>query len=376
MDETQVMQPTSSPLRIFRAKVERGELEMDPAQLAAARKLDVLYHHLSARPVARNRLRTWLRNRFAARSGRALIRGLYLWGGVGTGKTLLMDLFHQSLPERSARRIHFHRFMQSIHEEKNRIEDHPDPLGMVAGKWASQWRVLCLDEFSVTDITDAMILSGLLRHLFQRDVVLVTTSNIRPQELYRDGLQRDRFLPAIELLENHTITVQVDHGKDYRMAHLRDAAIYHIHRGEQTIAELRHCFDVLAGAHSSGRQSVVINDRMIEVCAVGHGVIWFEFSGLCRTHRSKVDFIEIARQYHTVILSDIPQLTATMDDAARRLIELVDELYDRNVNLIVSAACLPDRIYVGKRLVEPFKRTASRLLEMSSGDYLSAPHLS
>ncbi len=361
-------------MQVFQAKVDRDELKMDPAQFAAVQKLDALRHQLIAQPLTPNRFLSWYRNRFA-RPGRTMIRGLYLWGGVGTGKTLLMDLFHQSLPARSAQRIHFHRFMQSVHDEKNKVGDQADPLDIVAGKWASKWRVLCLDEFSVTDITDAMILSGLLRRLFRRGVVLVTTSNTRPQDLYRDGLQRDRFLPAIELLENHTVSVEVDNGNDYRMAHLRDEAIYHIHRGDGTTAKLRHCFEVLAGARSSGRQSITINDRMVEVCAVESGVIWFEFAGLCQTHRSKPDFIAIARQYHTVILSDIPQLTAAMDDAARRFIELIDELYDRNVNLIASSTRLPDQIYVGKRLAEPFKRTASRLVEMSSDDYLCRPHL-
>jgi len=362
-------------MRLYQSRVGRGELEMDPAQLAAVQKLDALHRQLIARPATPNRVLAWYRKRFA-RPDRTMIRGLYLWGGVGTGKTLLMDLFYQSLPDQLARRIHFHRFMQSVHDEKNRVGDRSDPLGIVAGKWASKWRVLCLDEFSVTDITDAMILSGLLRHLFQRGVVLVTTSNTRPENLYQGGLQRDRFLPAIELLENHTDSVKVDNGNDYRMAHLRDEAIYHIHRGDETLSKLRHCFEALTGARSGGRQSITINDRMVEACAVESGVIWFEFAGLCQTRRSRLDFIEIARQYHTVILSDIPQLTASMDDAARRFIELIDELYDRNVNLIASSTRLPDQIYVGKRLAEPFKRTSSRLVEMSSDEYLSRPHLS
>ncbi len=369
------MQSTSSLMQTFQARVACGELEMDPSQFAAVQKLDDLHHQLITRPQVSNRLLAWRWNRFAP-PGRTMIRGLYLWGGVGAGKTLLMDLFYQSLPPRSARRIHFHRFMQSVHDEKTRLRERSDPLDLVAGKWASEWRVLCLDEFSVTDITDAMILSGLLRHLFRRGVVLVTTSNTQPKNLYADGLQRRRFLPAIELLENHTVSVQVDNGNDYRMVHLRDEAIYHIHRGDETTAKLRRCFEGLTGARSSGRQSVTINERAVEVCAVESGVIWFEFAGLCQTHRSKLDFIEIARQYHTVILSDIPQLSATMDDAARRFIELIDELYDRNVNLIASSTRLPEQIYVGKRLAEPFKRTASRLVEMSSDDYLCRPHLS
>ena len=368
------MKSISSPMRVYQARVGRGELEMDPAQQAAVGRLAALYHQLIAQPLTPNRVWARYRNWFA-RPDQTTVRGLYLWGGVGTGKTLLMDLFHQSLPARSAQRIHFHRFMQSVHDEKNRVKDQPDPLGIVVEKWVSQWRVLCLDEFSVTDITDAMIMSGLLRHLFRRGMVLVTTSNTRPQNLYSGGLQRERFLPAIALLENNVDSVEVDNDNDYRMAHLRDEAIFHIHSGDETTSKLRHCFSVLTGNPSKGK-SITINDRMVEVCAVESGVIWFEFAGLCQTHRSKQDFIQIARQYHTVILSNIPQLTAAMDDAARRLIELIDELYDRNVNLIASSARLPNRIYVGKRLAEPFKRTASRLIEMSSDDYLSRPHLS
>lgn len=231
---------TSSPIQIYDARVGRGELKMDPVQQAAVQKLDVLQHQLIAQSVPRK----WYRNWFV-RSRQVIHKGFYLCGGVGTGKTLLMDIFYQSLPAEFGHRIHFHRFMQSIHDEKNKVKDQPDPLGIVAQRWASQWNVLCLDEFSVTDITDAMIMSGLLRHLFDYGMVLITTSNTRPENLYRGGLQRERFLPAIALLENHTVCIEVDSGSDYRMEHLRNEAIFHIHNGDETILKLRHCFSTL-----------------------------------------------------------------------------------------------------------------------------------
>jgi len=275
-----------------------------------------------------------------------------------------------------AQRIHFHRFMQSVHHRKNEIRGEQDPLGIIAGSIASEIKVLCLDEFSVTDITDAMILYGLLDHLFRRGVVLVTTSNSQIDSLYEGGLQRARFLPAIALLKKHTDEIHIDGGNDYRMAFLQEDAIFHCPLGKSADAELAKCFKQLAGQFDDSIQSITVEGRNIDVISTGSGVAWFEFHSLCRTNRSKSDYIEIGRQYHTVLISNIPQMDAAMDDACRRLIELVDELYDRNVNLIVSSAEQPEWLYVGKRLAEPFRRTISRLNEMRSLEYLSKPHLS
>ena len=367
----------STPLTIYQRSIERGELNPDSAQLNAIRHLDALFHKLVSNQDKGN----WFQRLF--KPTKEPVQGYYFWGGVGTGKTILMDMFYQSLPEGLSQRIHFHRFMQSVHDRKNQITDRQDPLGMVAASFASKIKVLCLDEFSVTDITDAMILSGLLDHFFRQGVVLVTTSNTEINNLYRDGFQRPRFLPAIALLKKHTVAIHVDSGNDYRMAYLQGHAIFHMPPGQQADSELAKCFNQLTGtvdesvpANVNSVKVMTILGRDIAIVAAGSGVVWLEFQSLCQTNRSKSDYIEIAKQCHTILLSNIPRLDATRDDAARRFVELVDELYDRNVNLIVSSAHPPENIYTGKRLAEPFKRTASRLTEMSSREYLSKPHLS
>lgn len=366
----------NTPLTIYQRSIEQGKLSPDLAQLNAIRHLDALSQKLLANQAPTN----WFQRVF--KPTKQPPRGYYLWGGVGTGKTILMDMFYQSLPQGLGQRIHFHRFMQLVHDRKNQIKDQQDPLGMVVANFAAQIKVLCLDEFSVTDITDAMILSGLLEHFFKQGVVLVTTSNTKINNLYQDGFQRHRFLPAIALLKKHTIALHVDNGNDYRMAYLQDA-IFRMPSGQQANLELAKCFNQLLGkanesvpANGNSNANVMtIFGRDIEIVAADCGVVWLEFQSLCQTNRSKYDYIEIARQYHTILLANIPQLDAARDNAARRFIELVDELYDRNVNLIVSSAHSPENLYIGKKLAEPFKRTASRLIEMRSREYLSQPHL-
>ena len=220
-----------------------------------------------------------------------------------------------------------------------------------------------------------MILYGLLDALFDDGVTLVTTSNIAQTELYKNGLQRDRFLPAIKLLQNHTEEVRVDSGNDYRMAYLRDDSIYHYpldHASEQALAD---CFSQLAGHHEDSKSSIDINGREVQVVATGSGVAWFEFEILCEGHRSRMDYIELSKRFHTLILANVPELNDFRKDASRRLIELVDELYDRGVNLIISAATSAESLYSGKSLSQPFKRTVSRLQEMASLEYIARPHL-
>jgi cell division protein ZapE len=359
-----------TPLEIYQNNLDAGSISPDLGQLEAVGKLDFLHQELASPAPTRK----WYQR--LSSPERPGVRGCYLWGSVGTGKTMLMDTFFQAQPDSRAHRIHFHRFMQAVHDEKNRIRDHQDPLDIIAGNYASKFRVLCLDEFSVTDITDAMILSGLLNHLFRRGLVLVTTSNSRIEDLYKDGLQRTRFLPAIELLQTHTNEIQVDSGSDYRMAYLKDDAIFHTPLGEESSRALANCFRQLSGKDAYDGKTIVISGREIDTAGHGSGAAWFTFGSLCESSRSSLDYIEIAREFHTVILSDIPRLDSTADDAARRFIQLVDIFYDRNVNLIASSACAPAEIYSGVRLAEPFRRTASRLNEMSTDDYLSRPHLS
>ncbi|MGR3913703.1 MAG: cell division protein ZapE [Gammaproteobacteria bacterium] len=360
-----------SPLARYQARIAAGEFRADRAQLAALRHLSELRRMLlrDMRGARRGLLARWLR-----RHNRS--RGIYLWGGVGTGKTALMDMFYHSLPGGMAKRIHYHRFMQSVHQAKREMRARQDPLALIAAQLAARRRALCLDEFAVTDITDAMILSGLLHALFARGVALVTTSNQHPDQLYRGGLQRARFLPAIELIKARTRVVRVDGGSDYRLNHLALDALYHVPHDAAAMRALRRHFTWLEGGDGGGGGGrVTLAARAVQAVALGRGTLWCGFDALCNTHRSKVDYIELSKRFHTLILSDIPALDADMEDAARRLIELVDELYDRGVNLIASAARAPQELYCGARLAQPFARTASRLREMGTREYLARPHL-
>ncbi|MGI9311065.1 MAG: cell division protein ZapE, partial [bacterium] len=339
--------------------------------------LSALRRELGARrDPRRGALARWLHRSILHRSSRD--RGVYLWGGVGTGKTMLMDLFHRSLPDATAKRAHYHRFMQSVHDAKERIRDRPDPLSVIAAQLAQRHRVLCLDEFAVSDIADAMILSGLLHHLFDLGVILVTTSNTRPDDLYAGGLQRQRFLPAIESLNARTRVIQVDSGHDHRMDRLDLDALYHVPHDRRAARALRDGFARLErgpdAVADEGERVFELAGREVAAVAVGCGTAWFKFDALCGDGRSKLDYIELSKRFHTVILADIPAFDAESDDAARRLIELIDELYDRGVNLIASAARPPAQLYRGVRLAQPFARTASRLREMASRAYLARPH--
>jgi cell division protein ZapE len=340
----------------------------DSAQLAAVARLDALRRRLSRAP------RAWLPRWLTRRRSDAPVRGLYLWGGVGRGKTWLMDLFFESLPFAERRRQHFHRFMHDVHAQLAALKHERDPLEHVAEAIARDTRVLCFDELQVTDIADAMILGGLFDALFRRAVTLVATSNTSPRDLYQDGLQRARFLPAIALLERHLEVRRVGGATDYRLRELTQAGVYLALDALETRARLEQLFSRLSchGAHVGGE--IVIEGRPIAVIREGPGVVWFDFAVLCGGPRSQDDYIEIAREYQSVIVSGVPVLEAAGDDEARRLIALVDELYDRNVNLIVSAAAPPPALYKGERLAAPFERTASRLIEMQSAEYLAREH--
>lgn len=360
--------------------VATQSLVADAAQQAALGELDRLYAtQFAARP-----LWTWLRAQWLQNFGvrwrtRPQQQGAYIVGGVGTGKTMLMDLFVATLPPNLVHRIHFHRFMQSTHDRRRALKSRAEPLAIIAKQLAQQFRILCLDEFTVTDITDAMILAALLENLCARGVILVTTSNTPIEDLYQGGLQRARFRPTIDLLHQYTRTLRVDRGHDYRLDFMRATTLFHTPSDPAARTKMTATFVHL---HGDGMEAtidiagqIIINDRSIRTLRVGCGVVWFDFAELCENHRSKVDYIEIARQFHSVLLADIPVLTAACDDAARRLIELVDALYDCNVNLIIAAATPPDGLYQGRRLAAPFRRTASRLHEMNSQAYLAKPHL-
>ncbi len=302
-------------------------------------------------------------------------RGIYLWGGVGRGKTFLMDLFFSSLDIRKKKRIHFHRMMRDIHARLKSLDDVAEPMERVAAAIAAETRVLCFDEFFVSDIADAMILSRLLEGLFDRGVVLVTTSNARPADLYKDGLQRERFLPAIALLEERTNVIELDGGIDYRLKLLQEAGTFLAPAGNEASAKLLHYFEEIASGETIEKHVLDVLNREIQTERCAKGIVWFDFMEICSGPRSQEDYIEIARWYPTVIVSDMPALDRNMENPARRFIAMVDEFYDRKVKLIISAAANIDSLYRGDRLPFEFARTSSRLAEMQSNDYLHAPHL-
>ena len=360
--------------QIYAHRLTACGFRSDPAQLVAVEKLDDLRRRLI---VARSNGGSGLRRLLGSLVGngaREPERGLYLWGGVGRGKTWLMDMFFESLPFPEARRRHFHRFMHDVHTELKALQSRESPLDLVAERIARDTRVLCFDELFVTDIADAMILGGLFEGLFKRGVTLVATSNIPPQDLYKDGLQRQRFLPAIDLIERHVDVVNVDGTTDYRLRQLTQAGTYLLSSASDTPQRLEALFNELAhhGATSGG--SIEIEGRDIPVVRQSGSAIWFNFTAICGGPRSQDDYIEIAREYQSVIVADVPVLDALHDNEARRFIALVDELYDRSVNLIVSAAAPPPALYRGERLSFPFERTVSRLIEMQSEDYLARQH--
>ncbi|TCO43283.1 cell division protein ZapE [Dokdonella fugitiva] len=357
----------ATPGARYRRGVAAGEWQDDPAQREALAALDRLATDL-ARPVERS---LWQRLRGERPPAP---RGIYLWGRVGRGKTFLTELFCAALQTTRKRRVHFHRFMQDVHAELRTLEGRSDPLVEVAARLAAALDVLVLDEFFVGDIGDAMILGNLLRALFDRGVVLVTTSNTPPQGLYRDGLQRERFLPAIALLEQHCDVIELVSPTDWRLRALKQAPVYYTPPGAPAERALQAAFQRVAHGEVRRDFELVLNDRAVPVRAEADGAIWFDFTVLCEGPRGVADYIELARAYHTLLVSNVPQFTPQTDDAARRFVELVDEVYDRGVNLVLSAAAPIVDLYDGERLRAEFARTESRLIEMQSEDYLAREH--
>ncbi len=358
-------------LERYRADLQQPEFVADASQEAAVQRLQRLHAQLIAAGPTRppGLLARLLRAR------RRSPRGLYFWGGVGRGKTYLMDIFYGCLPFEDKQRVHFHRFMREVHEQLAGMERQADPLKLIASRFAARARVLCLDEFIVIDIGDAMLLGGLLEGLFDAGVTLVTTSNTPPDDLYRNGLQRARFVPAIERIQRNMDVVNVDGGIDYRLRTLERAEIYHWPLDEGADRGLRATFDQVAP--EAGWEGVVLRIEGRDLPTVRHadGVAWFEFAVLCDGPRGTGDYIELARCYQTVLLSNVAQMGPDSEDQARRFISLVDEFYDHNVKLVISAAVPVDELYRGQRLAAEFARTRSRLHEMQSHDYLALRHL-
>ncbi len=345
----------------------------DPAQVLAVMRLEQLRAGWLAR---RGELGTAgrLLGRLWPRAATPAPRGVYLWGGVGRGKTWLMDLFFDSLTPAARRRSHFHQLMRGIHAALASIRSQQEPLQLVARRMARRATLWCIDELHVIDIADAMLLGTLFEALLERGVSLVITSNTPPAGLYREGLQRSRFLPAIALLESRLDVLHVDDGTDYRLRQLRQAPIYLPSGEEATRARLATLFEELAGAHTETGRHLLVNGRTLHAARRAGDIVWFTFAALCEGARSAADYVELAEEFHTVFLTEIPTLGASQEDAARRLIALVDALYDQGVKLVVSAAGAPTQLYQGERLGFEFRRTISRLIEMQSEEYLSRAH--
>jgi cell division protein ZapE len=362
----------TGPRAEYARRTALGILKSDPHQKPAIDELQRLFSELTA---AEKQERT-----FSGRLRKVLsrpvvpVRGVYLHGSVGRGKTLLMDLFFHCLPFRRKKRQHFHRFMASIHDRLRALRETENPLEKVADQIAAECRIICFDEFAVSDIADAMILGNLLAALFDRGVTLAATSNIAPQDLYKDGLQRQRFQPAIEAIEAHTTVIELPGDQDYRLRVLEGAAVYLSPADDAAQARLADSFAAIAPDACETDSRMEILGRPIEFVRRSDGVIWLSFDAICDGPRSQDDYIELAREYQTVFVSGVPQFNADLENQARRFIALIDEFYDRKVKLILSADVPLGELYRGNRLTQVFERTKSRLTEMQSHDYLAAAH--
>jgi cell division protein ZapE len=367
--------PSLAPSARYLEGVAAHRWESDPTQLALLPEFDRMHAALCAEPANGNgnglfdRLKSLLGN-----DPPEAVPGLYLWGTVGRGKTFLMDLFVASLPHGVALRRHFHRFMGEVHESLRALGERQSPLVEVAADIAARCRVLCLDEFLVNDIGDAMILSNLLDALFARGVSLVTTSNTAPANLYKDGLQRARFLPAIALIERRCHVVEMASSRDWRLRALTQAPVYLTPPGAEAHRALERIFASQASGNLHEDGTLHVNGRDIPFRKRADNILWFDFAALCEGPRAVADYIALAKAGPAIIVSNVPQFTIYSEDAAKRFVQLVDEFYDRQVKLVLSAAAPITELYDGERLRAEFGRTESRLIEMQSEEYLALPH--
>ncbi|HCT3927451.1 MULTISPECIES: cell division protein ZapE [unclassified Citrobacter] len=369
-----------SPTSRYLQALNDGSHQPDDVQKDAVNRLESIYQALIAKTPPAPQT-GGLMARFGKLLGKrepsanAPVRGLYMWGGVGRGKTWLMDLFYHSLPGERKQRLHFHRFMLRVHEELTALQGQTDPLEIIADRFKAETDVLCFDEFFVSDITDAMLLGGLMKALFVRGITLVATSNIPPDELYRNGLQRTRFLPAIDAIKAHCDIMNVDAGVDYRLRTLTQAHLWLSPRNNETQQQMDKLWLALAGAKRENAPTLEVNHRPLPTMGVENQTLAVSFITLCVDARSQHDYIALSRLFHTVLLFDVPVMTPLMESEARRFIALVDEFYERHVKLVVSADAPLYEIYQGERLKFEFQRCLSRLQEMQSEEYLKRSHM-
>jgi cell division protein ZapE len=341
---------------------------LDHAQIAALDRLQQLADELKDFRAAR---RSTLKRLFANPD---VPRGVYLWGGVGRGKSFLMDSFYATVPIRRKTRVHFHAFMRDVHASLAALKDEPDPLAKVAAQIARRFRLLCFDEFHVNDIADAMILGRLLDGLFDNGVVLVATSNYPPDGLWPNGLLRERFLPAIELIKQRLDVVEVDAGVDYRLRTLERVEAFYVPAGATAEAAMAKAFESMRGGPDEDTQ-VVLDGRPVAARRRAGSVVWFDFRALCDGPRSQRDYLELARRFAVVLVSDIPRMGASEADQARRFTWLIDILYDHRVKLVASAEAPPEALYPEGPNAHEYPRTASRLAEMRTRDYMALAHI-
>lgn len=353
-----------TPITYYHQQCQAGLIQEDPEQLRALKELERIQRGLIKEQRSRRKKLAFLRKP-------KLIHGLYLWGGVGIGKTFMMDCFFHTLPFTEKKRMHFHQFMHWIQQELKQYQGQKNPIELIVQKLARDTMVLCFDEFFVKDIADAMILARLLDGLFAAGVTLVTTSNTVPDELYKRGLQRQQFLPAIALLKQHTHVMHIPTLVDYRVRHLRHAGVFYRTQDEAEHENMEKSFTILAEDNAIIEDEVEICDRKIPIRKRAGNIIWFEFDVLCNVPRSQHDYLAIADQYETVFLSNIPQLSANARNTISLFIRLVDVFYDKRVRLVFSAAVPVEEIYTSGELVRDYQRTCSRLQEMQSEDYFS-----
>ncbi|AUO02625.1 cell division protein ZapE [Serratia marcescens] len=370
-----------SPLSRYQQALDAGEYQADEVQRRAVTQLDRIYQALLQKPAVSapaGGLRGKL-SRLLGKGGDTApqrpVQGLYMWGGVGRGKTWLMDMFFHSLPGDRKMRLHFHRFMLRVHEELTELQGRENPLEIVADGFKAETDVLCFDEFFVSDITDAMLLATLLQALFARGITLVATSNIPPDDLYRNGLQRARFLPAIDLINEYCDVMNVDAGIDYRLRTLTQAHLYLTPLSDQTRETLDRMFVKLAGKAGDDAPVLQINHRPLQAIRSVDGVLAVDFHTLCEEARSQLDYIALSRLYHSVILYNVRVMGPLKENTARRFLALVDEFYERHIKLVIGAEASMFEIYQGVQLKFEFQRCLSRLQEMQSEEYLKLPHL-
>lgn len=354
-----------TPRDYYHEQCKKGIIVEDPEQYAAIEQLQQIYLNL----MNEHHKRQGLLSIFHKANS---VKGLYLWGGVGIGKTFLMDCFYHCLPFKEKMRMHFHQFMKSVHEKLKKYQGKKNPLEWIANEIARDTLLLCFDELFVSDITDAMLLGQLFRALFKRGVCLVTTSNIPPDDLYKNGLQREQFLPAIAMLKENTTVMHIPTTIDYRLRHLKEAGVFYSPLNDAARQNMEKSFDSLRENQPVSTEPVSILGRSIKIKKQSGKIIWFEFADLCTIPRSQNDYLVIAEKFHTVFISDIPAIPANAKDTICLFISMVDVFYDARVRLVISSAEPVGEIYSRGYMILEYTRTHSRLLEMQSTDYFLA----